>query len=126
MGTTIVAGGLGLDPALTQALAAAGAGPEASLGSGGGPAEPVGSVHSGVARDMQTASLAHVAAERGLRLAATLVVVEAGSLHLEDDALDDRCERLGGIVAGVLATLRAASRQPQAELELDGRASSRR
>lgn len=110
LGATVVAGRL--DPALTGALIAAGAGPETRLASDGAPADRGGPEPEAAARDMQTATLARVAAERGLRFAAALVVVQAGTQHLEDDALDDRCERLGRIAAGVLAAVPRRATSP--------------
>jgi hypothetical protein len=99
-----------LDPDLSAELVTRGAGPLTEVVSlEEAPHRPAAAGHGGVVRDMQTAALARVAAERDVTFAATLVVVEAAGRALEDDALEDRCERLGRIAAGALAVTRTAA-----------------
>jgi uridine phosphorylase len=96
-----------LDPGLTAELLARDAGNAGALVSVDiAPHRPTAADEppaAGIARDMQTATLARVATERGVRFAAALIVVEAAGRGLEDDALEDRCERLGRIAAEALS-----------------------
>jgi hypothetical protein len=95
-----------LDPELSAELVARGAGTAGVLISveeaPHRPAVTTASPAAGVARDMQTAALTRIAAERDIRFAAALIVVEAAGRALADDALEDRCERLGRIAAEAL------------------------
>ena len=118
-GATIVA--RGLEPELTAALIAGGAGEAADLISGDTAPHRLTTgerdADGRVCRDMQTASLVRAAADHEIRIAATFVVVEAEGRALEDDALEDRCERLGRIAAEVLAD--ASAGQPETDLKLN-------
>lgn len=110
LGATIVAAGL--DPELTRGLVERDAGTVGAVVSADtAPYRAAGATRDPTSdspvlgRDMQTAALAAAAAERSIKLAATLVVVDAAGKALEDDALDDRSERLGLIAAEALTAV---------------------
>jgi len=111
------------DRALTEALIAGGAGPGSPLISLEGPAPADGRLHTDGASgpgasgpfDMQTATLATLAAERDVGFAAALAVVDSAREALEDEALEAVALRLGRIAVGALRATAADSGVEQRE-----------
>ena len=122
LGTAVVAataapaggGPLAPDRALTDALVAGGAGPAAALISLERPPPPDDGplhIHGGPGAsesahgpfDLQTATLAGIAVDRGIRFAATLAVADSDGVPLEDEALESVVLRLGRVAVGALA-----------------------
>jgi uridine phosphorylase len=97
-----------LDAGLVRALAARGARAglvlSADLFYAPPEAEPAGT--GALARDLETAALAAVAARRGLRFAAVLAVVaDASGARLDDDAIAEAGEAAGRAAAAALQEL---------------------